>query len=192
MKKILILLLSAGALLQSCKNQKNDVSQTKTADQQMSKTIYDYKVESLDGQEINFADFKGKKILVVNTASECGFTPQYADLEKLSKDYENNLVIVGFPANNFGGQEPGSNTEIGAFCEKNFGVTFPMAAKVSVKGDDTAPIFKFLTEKDLNGVKNTAILWNFTKFLIDENGHLIDSFISTTKPTSESITKYLK
>ncbi len=185
-------MLSAGALLQSCKNQKNDVSQTKTADQQMSKTIYDYKVESLDGQEINFADFKGKKILVVNTASECGFTPQYADLEKLSKDYENNLVIVGFPANNFGGQEPGSNTEIGAFCEKNFGVTFPMAAKVSVKGDDTAPIFKFLTEKDLNGVKNTAILWNFTKFLIDENGHLIDTFISTTKPTSESITKYLK
>ncbi len=192
MKKILILLLSAGALLQSCKNQKNDVSQTKTADQQMSKTIYDYKVESLDGQEINFADFKGKKILVVNTASECGFTPQYADLEKLSKDYADNLVIVGFPANNFGGQEPGSNTEIGAFCEKNFGVTFPMAAKVSVKGDDTAPIFKFLTEKDLNGVKNTAILWNFTKFLIDENGHLIDTFISTTKPTSESITKYLK
>lgn len=192
MKKILILLLSAGALLQSCKNQKNDVSQTKTADQQMSKTIYDYKVESLDGQEIDFADFKGKKILVVNTASECGFTPQYADLEKLSKEYQNNLVIVGFPANNFGGQEPGSNTEIGAFCEKNFGVTFPMAAKVSVKGDDTAPIFKFLTEKDLNGVKNTAILWNFTKFLIDENGHLIDTFISTTKPTSESITKYLK
>ena len=192
MKKILILLLSAGAFLQSCKNQKNDVSQTKTADQQMSKTIYDYKVESLDGQEINFADFKGKKILVVNTASECGFTPQYADLEKLSKEYADNLVIVGFPANNFGGQEPGSNTEIGAFCEKNFGVTFPMAAKVSVKGDDTAPIFKFLTEKDLNGVKNTAILWNFTKFLIDENGHLIDTFISTTKPTSESITKYLK
>lgn len=192
MKKILILLLSAGALLQSCKNQNNDVSQTKTADQQMSKTIYDYKVESLDGQEINFADFKGKKILVVNTASECGFTPQYADLEKLSKEFADNLVIVGFPANNFGGQEPGSNTEIGAFCEKNFGVTFPMAAKVSVKGDDTAPIFKFLTEKDLNGVKNTAILWNFTKFLIDENGHLIDTFISTTKPTSESITKYLK
>ena len=192
MKKILILLLSAGALLQSCKNQKNDVSQTKTADQKMSKTIYDYKVESLDGEEINFADFKGKKILVVNTASECGFTPQYADLEKLSKDYANNLVIVGFPANNFGGQEPGSNTEIGAFCEKNFGVTFPMAAKVSVKGDDAAPIFKYLTEKDLNGVKNTAILWNFTKFLVDENGHLIDSFISTTKPTSESITKYLK
>ena len=192
MKKLFILLLSAGAFLQSCKNQKNDVSKSKNTENTMEKTIFDYKVESLEGQEINFADFKGKKISVVNTASECGFTPQYADLEKLSKEYSDKLVVVGFPANNFGGQEPGSNAEIGSFCEKNFGVTFPMAAKVSVKGDDTAPIFKYLTEKDLNGVKNTAILWNFTKFLIDENGHLIDSFISTTKPTSESITKYLK
>lgn len=192
MKKIFIMLLVAGAFFQSCKNQKNDISQTKTTKNNMEQTIYDYKVESLEGKEINFADFKGKKILVVNTASECGFTPQYADLEKLSKDYGDKIVVVGFPANNFGGQEPGSNKEIGAFCEKNFGVTFPMAAKVSVKGDDTAPIFKYLTQKDLNGVKNTAILWNFTKFLIDENGYLIDSFISTTKPTSESITKYLK
>ena len=192
MKKLLVLLLAAGVFLQSCKNQKNDISQSKMTENTMDKTIYDYKVESLDGKEINFADFKGKKILIVNTASECGFTPQYADLEKLSKDYSDKLVVVGFPANNFGGQEPGTNTEIGAFCEKNFGVTFPMAAKVSVKGDDIAPIFKFLTEKELNGVKNTSILWNFTKFLIDENGHLIDSYISTTKPTSESITKYLK
>lgn len=192
MKKLLVLLLASGVFLHSCKNQKNEISQSKTTENTMNKTIYDYKVESLDGKEINFADFKGKKILVVNTASECGFTPQYADLEKLSKDYPDKLVVVGFPANNFGGQEPGTNTEIGAFCEKNFGVTFPMAAKVSVKGEDKAPIFQYLTEKDLNGVKNTAILWNFTKFLIDENGHLIDSYISTTKPTSESITKYLK
>ena len=189
MIKIFIILLSVGAFLQSCTQQKKEISQDKT---QQMKTIYDYKVESLDGKEINFADFKGKKILIVNTASECGFTPQYADLETLSKDYEDKLVVVGFPANNFGGQEPGSNAEIGAFCQKNYGVTFPMAAKVSVKGDDTAPIFKYLTEKDLNGVKNTTILWNFTKFLLDENGKLIDSFISTTKPTSESITKYLK
>ncbi len=183
------MLLSVGAFLQSCTQQKKEISQDKT---QQMKTIYDYKVESLDGKEINFADFKGKKILIVNTASECGFTPQYADLETLSKDYKDKLVVVGFPANNFGGQEPGSNAEIGAFCQKNYGVTFPMAAKVSVKGDDTAPIFKYLTEKELNGVKNTTILWNFTKFLLDENGKLIDSFISTTKPTSESITKYLK
>ena len=154
------------------------------------KSIYDFKVESIDGQEINFADFKGKKILIVNTASECGFTKQYADLQKVSQDYADKLVVIGFPANNFGGQEPGTNTDIGAFCEKNFGVTFPLAAKVSVKGDDTAPIFKFLTDKDLNGVKNTTIMWNFTKFLVDENGKLVDSFISTTKPTDNAITKY--
>lgn len=158
----------------------------------MGKIIYDYKVESLDGGTISFADFKGKKILVVNTASECGFTPQYSDLEQLYEKYKDKLVIVGFPANNFGGQEPGSNEEIGAFCKKNFGVTFPMAAKVSVKGEDTAPIFLFLTEKELNGVRNTNILWNFTKFLIDENGKLIDSFKSTTNPSDEAITKYLQ
>ncbi|KMQ58939.1 glutathione peroxidase [Chryseobacterium sp. BLS98] len=191
MKKIFLLLLSFVAFLQNCTNQKSEISQTKTKEL-MGKTIYDFKVESLDGKEINFADFKGKKILIVNTASECGFTPQYADLEKVYEEYKDKLVIVGFPANNFGGQEPGTNTEIGAFCQKNYGVTFPLAAKVSVKGDDTAPIFKYLTEKELNGVKNTTILWNFTKFLLDENGKLIDTFVSTTKPTDEAITKYLK
>ncbi len=192
MKRLFILLLAGGVILQNCKNsKKNNATQLSTTETK-NKTLFDYKVEGLDGKEINFADFKGKKVLIVNTASECGFTPQYADLEKLSKDYADKLVIVGFPANNFGGQEPGSNAEIGAFCEKNFGVTFPMAAKVSVKGDDIAPVFRYLTEKDLNGVKNTAILWNFTKFLLDEEGHLIDSYISTTKPNSESITKYLQ
>lgn len=191
MKRVFIFLLSAVAFLQSCMNQKTEVSQQKTAEN-MGKTIYDYKVESLDGGEINFADYKGKKILIVNTASECGFTPQYADLEKVYQQYKDKVVIVGFPANNFGGQEPGTNAEIGAFCQKNYGVTFPMAAKVSVKGDDTAPIFKYLTEKELNGVKNTAILWNFTKFLLDENGKLIDTFISTTKPTDDAIVKYFK
>ena len=189
MKKIFIILLSVGAFLQSCTQQKTEISQDKNTPM---KSIYDFKVESIDGKEINFADFKGKKILIVNTASECGFTPQYKDLEQVSKEYGNKVVVVGFPANNFGSQEPGSNAEIGAFCEKNFGVTFPLAAKVSVKGEDTAPIFKFLTDKCLNGVKDTTIVWNFTKFLVDENGKLIDSFISTTKPTSESITKYLK
>lgn len=184
-------MLSALAFLKSCTNQKSEASQQKT-NELMGKTIYDYKVESLDGKEINFADFKGKKILIVNTASECGFTPQYADLQKVADEYKDKLVVVGFPANNFGGQEPGSNAEIGAFCQKNFGVTFPMAAKVSVKGEDIAPIFKYLTEKELNGVKNASIMWNFTKFLIDENGKLIDSFASTTKPTSEAITKHLK
>lgn len=190
MKKLFIVFLSVVAFFQSCAQKKSEVSKTKTKEL-MGKSIYDYKVEALNGGELNFADFKGKKILIVNTASECGFTPQYKDLEEISKKYAGKLVVVGFPANNFGGQEPGTNAEIGAFCEKNFGVTFPLAAKVSVKGDDMAPIFKFLTEKELNGVKDTKILWNFTKFLVDENGKLIDSFVSTTKPTDEAITKYL-
>jgi len=188
MKKF-ALLFALGFSILACTQQKKEISQDKNA---AMKTIHDYKVESLDGNEINFANFKGKKILIVNTASECGFTPQYADLETISKKYADKVVVVGFPANNFGGQEPGSNEEIGAFCQKNYGVTFPLAAKVSVKGDDTSPIFKYLTEKDLNGVKNTSIMWNFTKFLLDENGKLIDSFISTTKPTDEKIVKYFK
>ena len=190
MKKLFIVFLSVVAFFQSCAQKKSDVSKSKTKEL-MGKSIYDYKVEALNGGELNFADYKGKKILIVNTASECGFTPQYKDLEEISKKYAGKLVVVGFPANNFGAQEPGTNAEIGVFCEKNFGVTFPLAAKVSVKGDDTAPIFKFLTEKELNGVKDTSILWNFTKFLVDENGKLIDSFVSTTKPTDEAITKYL-
>jgi len=157
-----------------------------------AKSIHSFKVEALDGSTIDFSKFKGKKILVVNTASECGFTPQYADLEKLYEQYKNKLVVVGFPANNFGGQEPGANHEIATFCQRNYGVQFPMAAKISVKGDDIAPIYKFLTDKKENGVKNTKILWNFTKILLDEKGNIIDSFVSTTNPMSESITKYLK
>lgn len=157
-----------------------------------AKSIHSFKVEALDGSTIDFSKFKGKKILVVNTASECGFTPQYADLEKLYEAYKDKLVVVGFPANNFGGQEPGSNHEIATFCQRNYGVQFPMAAKISVKGDDIAPIYKFLTDKKENGVKNTKILWNFTKILLDEKGNVIDSFASTTNPMSESITKYLK
>ncbi|WP_417429966.1 glutathione peroxidase [Halpernia sp.] len=193
MKKIFILVLSAVAFLQSCTGQKKEKSNAKSESMAKAESIYDFKVPGLEeGKTINFADFKGKKILIVNTASECGFTPQYADLEKVAEQYKDKVVVIGFPANNFGGQEPGSNKEISTFCTRNYGVTFPMASKVSVKGDDIAPIFKYLTDKNLNGVKNTTILWNFTKFLVDENGHLIDSFISTTKPTSESIIKYFQ
>ena len=150
-------------------------------------TIYQFKVASLDGGTIDFATFKGKKILVVNTASKCGFTPQYAELEKLYTEHSKDLVIVGFPANNFGGQEPGSNDEIKTFCTKNYGVTFPMAAKVSVKGDDIAPIYKWLTSKSENGVMDADIKWNFTKFLLDENGVLIAKFDSKVKPLSDEI-----
>lgn len=154
-------------------------------------SIYDFKVPSLDGKEINFADYKGKKLLIVNTASECGFTPQYADLQKLHTEYEKNLVIVGFPANNFGGQEPGSNDQIKDFCQKNYGVTFPMAQKVSVKGKDIHPLFKYLTQEAKKLGVDEPIKWNFTKFLIDENGKLIGVFDSKVNPMSEEITKYL-
>ena len=154
-------------------------------------SIHKFKVPSIDGGTIDFSKYKGKKILVVNTASKCGYTPQYADLEKLYEQYKSKLVIVGFPANNFGGQEPGSNAEINAFCQKNYGVTFTMAEKVSVKGDDTHPLFKWLTSKAENGVMDAEIKWNFTKFLLDEKGKLIGVYPSKVNPMSEEITKHL-
>jgi glutathione peroxidase len=156
-----------------------------------SPSIYEFKVPSLEGSTIDFSKYKGKNILVVNTASKCGYTKQYADLEKLYEQYKGNLVIIGFPANNFGEQEPGSNEEIKEFCEKNYGVKFPMAEKVSVKGDDIHPLFKWLTSKQENGVMDAEIKWNFTKFLLDKNGKLIAVFPSAVNPMSEEITKYL-
>jgi len=156
-------------------------------------SIYDFKVPALDeGGTIDFSKFKGKKIMIVNTASKCGNTPQYAELEQLYKQYKDKLVIVGFPANNFGQQEPGTNGEIQEFCKKNYGVTFPMAEKVSVKGDDIAPLFKYLTaEAEKMGIKD-PIKWNFTKFLLDEKGNLITVIHNKVKPMSEEVTKYLK
>jgi len=155
-------------------------------------SIHSFKVKSIDGGTIDFSKFKGKKILVVNTASKCGYTPQYEALQKLSNQYKDKLVIVGFPANNFGAQEPGSDGEIVEFCKKNYGVTFPLASKVSVKGDDTAPIYKWLTSKSENGVLDATIAWNFNKFLLDENGKMLAYFPSKVTPDSEEITKYLK
>jgi glutathione peroxidase len=158
----------------------------------MGASIYDFKITGLDGKEIDFSNYKGKKILVVNTASQCGYTPQYEELQKLQDKYKDKLVIIGFPANNFGQQEPGSNAEIAAFCKKNYGVTFPMTEKVSVKGDDTHPIFKYLTEEaNKLGTQDPVVKWNFTKFLIDENGKLVKVFPSKVKPMSEEITVYL-
>src|SRR3984893_2119308 len=155
-------------------------------------SVYDFKVPGLDGSTIDLSKYKGKKILIVNTASKCGFTPQYADLEKLYEKYKSKLVIVGFPANNFGKQEPGSNSEIKEFCTKNYGVSFPMADKVDVIGDNTHPLFKYLTEEAKKlGVKDPVIKWNFTKFLIDETGKLVAVFPSPVTPMSEEITKYL-
>ncbi len=155
-------------------------------------SIHSFKVKSIEGGTIDFSKFKGKKILVVNTASKCGYTPQYEALEKVYEQYKDKLVIVGFPANNFGGQEPGSDGEIQEFCKARFGVTFPLASKVSVKGDDTAPIYQWLTHKNQNGVLDAEIKWNFNKFLLDENGKMIAYFESKVKPDSEEILKYLK
>jgi glutathione peroxidase len=154
-------------------------------------TIYDFKVSGLDGKSIDLSKYKGKKILIVNTASKCGFTPQYKDLESLYSTYKGKLVILGFPANNFKQQEPGSNAEIAEFCSKNYGVTFPMAEKVSVKGDDIHPLFKYLTDEAVKMGVEDPIKWNFTKFLVDEKGKLVAVFPSKVSPMSEEITKYL-
>lgn len=151
------------------------------------KSIYDFKVEALTGGTIDFSEFKGKKILIVNTASKCGNTPQYEDLEALYKKYEGKLVIVGFPANDFLRQEPGSNEEIAEFCKKNYGVSFPMAAKITVKGKKMAPIYQWLTNEEYNGYKNSSVKWNFQKYLIDEQGQLVGVFAPGVKPMSEEI-----
>jgi glutathione peroxidase len=156
------------------------------------KSIYDFKVEGLEGGTIDFSKFKGKKILIVNTASKCGYTPQYADLEKLYEQYKDNLVIVGFPANNFMFQEPKGNKDIAEFCQKNYGVKFPMAAKISVKGKDMAPIYQWLTNKDYNHYESTSVGWNFQKYLIDEKGNLVAMFPSKVTPMSEEILSAIK
>ena len=156
-----------------------------------NKSIYDFKVTSLNGDTIDFADFRGKKILIVNTASKCGFTPQYEGLEQLYQKYKDRLVVIGFPCNNFLSQEPGSNEKIKEFCTKNYGVSFPMAAKISVKGKNIAPIYKWLCNKSENGVMDAKISWNFNKFLLDENGKIIAWFPSKVTPMSSEITDKL-
>lgn len=157
------------------------------------KTAHDFSFKSLtNGKEVSLAQFKGKKILIVNTASECGYTPQYKDLQALADQYAGKLVIIGFPTNDFGGQEPGSNKEIAGFCEKNYGVKFPMSEKVTVKGDKTHPLFQWLTQKSMNGVLDASVKWNFNKFLIDEQGKLIAYFPSSTAPLSNDIKDKLK
>jgi glutathione peroxidase len=171
-------------------------------------SIYDFKVPGLDGNEIDFSKYKGKKIMIVNTASKCGNTPQYKDLETLYEKYKDKLVIVGFPANNFGEQEPGTNEDIMEFCTKNYGVTFPLAEKVSVRGDDTHPLFKWLIEQSKEMAKELPtsnskdivwkrfmqdpVIWNFTKFLVDENGKLLAVFHHKSNPMSEEVLGYLK
>lgn len=163
------------------------------AAQAQQKSFYDFTVKTIDGEDISLSTFKGKKVLVVNVASKCGFTPQYAKLEELYEKYgKDNFVIIGFPANNFLSQEPGTNEEIKEFCTLNYGVTFPMMAKISVKGKDIAPLYKWLTQKSENGVQDAKVSWNFHKFLIDENGKWVASYGSSTNPLSEEIVKWIE
>lgn len=165
-----------------------------TKDKVMEKeTIYSFKVKDLAGDAFDFASLKGKKIMIVNTASECGLTPQYEQLQSVYEEYKDkNFVIVGFPANNFGAQEPGSNAEIATFCKKNYGVTFPMMSKISVKGQDMHPIYQFLTQKAKNGLQDSEVQWNFQKYLINEKGELEKVIAPRTLPTDASIIKWIE
>lgn len=158
-----------------------------------NKTLYDFKATSLDGQPFDLSSLKGKKVLVVNTASKCGLTPQYASLQKLYDTYKDrNFVIIGFPANNFASQEPGTNSEIKEFCTKNYGVTFPMMSKISVKGADIDPLYKWLTQKSQNGVTDADVQWNFQKFMIDEQGKLVGFVTPKELPNSPAITNWIE
>jgi glutathione peroxidase len=160
---------------------------------QVKPTIYQFKVEDLYGKTFDFASLKGKRVMIVNTASKCGLTPQYKDLEALFKEYSNQgFVIIGFPANNFASQEPGTNEEIATFCKENYGVTFPMMDKVSVKGDDMCPIYQFLTQKSKNGLQDSEVKWNFQKYLINEEGELEKVISSKTLPTDPEIVNWIK
>lgn len=153
--------------------------------------LYNIKINTLQGKELNLTNYKGKKILFVNVASKCGFTPQYKDLQELYDLHKENLVVIGVPCNQFGSQESGTSSEIQEFCQVNYGVTFPITEKIEVKGKNQHPLYQFLTKKEHNGKKNSSVKWNFQKYLVDENGNLINYWHSLTKPNSKKITKHL-
>ena len=154
--------------------------------------IYDITINDIEGKEINLNDFKGKYVLFVNVASNCGFTRQYKDLQTLYDKYKDELVVVGVPCNQFGGQEPGDEEQISIFCSEKYNVTFPMTEKIAVRGSNQHPLYKWLTSKDLNGRKNSSVKWNFQKYLVDKDGNLIDYWYSLTNPTSSKITNYIR
>jgi len=191
MKKILLFITIL--ILSSCQNQaQNNTKAMETQKPVQSQTIYQFKVTDLYGKEFDFSTLKGKKILVVNTASECGLTPQYKDLEAIYSKYKDkNFIIIGFPANNFGLQEPGSNEQIAKFCQMNYGVTFPMMSKISVKGKDIHEVYQFLTQKDKNGLQDSQVEWNFQKYLINEEGELIKVLSPRVLPTDSEIVDWI-
>lgn len=189
-KSIAFLTVAAAMAFTACKepNQATTSTEkpmaTETALNTTTSDFYTFKMPSLDGKEIDFSKYKGKKVLLVNTASECGYTPQYEGLQKLNEQYGDKVVILGFPANNFGGQEPGSSEEIASFCQKNYGVTFQMFDKISVKGEDKHPLYTWLTENAPNHEEPT---WNFCKYLVNENGEVVAFYPSKAEPMGEEI-----
>ena len=179
-------------LLSSCFGKDIKSKPATMATTETTSAFYGFKMKSLSGEMIDFASFKGKKVLLVNVASKCGYTPQYEDLQKLHEQYGDKLVVLGFPANNFASQEPGTEEEIGAFCKKNYGVTFQLFSKISVKGDDQAPLYKWLSDKSQNGWNDQTPSWNFCKYLVNEKGELIKYFSAGVKPMGEEILNELK
>jgi len=200
MKKIILIGIVLSTLALSCDKAQDtkkqlaiNTDENSTALQNSKENIYQFKVKDLYGSDFDFSSLKGKKIMIVNTASECGLTPQYEDLQKLYDTYKDkNFVIVGFPANNFGKQEPGTDQEIASFCKENYGVTFPMMSKISVKGNDMHPVYSFLTQKDLNGYSNSKVAWNFQKYLIDTEGELVNVIKPKTLPTDPAIISWIE
>lgn len=197
MKKLIF--FSLAGLLFSCTNsaqQKGSANVTNAKNNQKiteNMSFYDIKVNDINGQSYDFSQLKGKKVLLVNTASECGFTPQYADLEKLYKQYGgSNFVVIAVPSNDFGGQEPGSASDIKTFCSVKYGIEFPIMEKMVTKGSNQSPLYQWLTSKDKNGVKDSSVMWNFHKFFIDENGKLITDFSSSVSPLDARIVDLIK
>lgn len=188
MRKILSVLALITLIACTSSVQKDNPESITTLDQMlMEKSIYDFKMKDINGEEVDFSQFKGKKLLLVNVASKCGYTPQYADLQKLHEAYGDQVTIIGFPANNFGGQEPGSNEEIKEFCSQTYGVTFTMMDKISVKGADKHPLYRWLSDKDMNGWNEKEPSWNFCKYFINEKGELVKFFPSSVKPMDKDI-----
>lgn len=186
------ILFAIVATLLACKPMNNIGIQTNLLASDI-KSFHDLTAKDIEGKEFKMSSLKGKKVMVVNVASHCGYTPQYAQLQELYNKYQDkNFVILGFPCNQFMGQEPGSNSEIMDFCQKNYGVTFPMFEKVDVKGPDMCPVFQFLTKKELNSVEDSEVSWNFNKYLIDENGKYIKHYKSGVEPMDEQITNWIE
>lgn len=193
MKKHLTLALLILPILFGYAQKQHATTVAKNKNTMTDQSIYQFTVNDIEGKVFPLASLKGKKVMIVNTASECGLTPQYKQLEAVYEQFkDSNFIIVGFPANNFGAQEPGSNHEIATFCSRNYGVTFPMMSKISVKGGDIHPLYQFLTEKQKNGLQDSEVQWNFQKYLIDEKGHLVKVIDPKTLPDDQVIISWIK